>query len=424
MIVASPLVIIPPMIDLIATGGGGYWSFYINESLSGLYPIFITFFGNLPTAIKYFGTKIMVLIAVLLSGLYVGIKVFIESRSIYRTAPVVVLSSVLIYMIFFFYASFPSWFSFFILFLLDGKSITTITLANISSLFITPHPIFNTNSFDLNNALLGKLNMIYPIIIIILLMWKEKLDGGMSNFGTTLHKLKERLSETFLNILLILYTPTLFIFLSYQNNKPYQDLLFSSIYLLCVFLLFSLFAIFFTMHSSKIKQIIGICLIILTFVVGYKVLFLFLVLVLGNYSMKLMSLTNYSSHIIFSSIVTAFVFFILFSPNQGFSVFSWELLLYTTSTIILVSILKKKTHKKEIFIKDRIVSLILGLAMILMLLFSNIYILTEILVALFVFLSGIVFFVEKHSTYYKMLNYFISIYLIFSLISAFILANI
>lgn len=424
IILATPMVILPPIIDFIDTGGGGYWSFYIIESLNGLYPIFTTFFGSLPIAIKYFGTKIMVLVAISLIGIYVGIEMFKKNRSIYKAGFLALLSTFVVYIIFFFYASFPSWFSFLIFFILDGKSIASVTSANISSLFITPHPIFNTNSFDLRNALLGKLNMIYPIMIMSLLIWKEKIDGNITDFYIKLNKIKENFSEKILNIVLILYTPLLFIFLSYYNNSPYQNLVFSLIYLLCVFLLFSLFGIFFSINSNKAKQIIGICITMLIFVVGHKVAFLFLTLVLGNYSMKLIGITNKVSYIEFSSIITAFVFSIIFAPNQILNAFSWELLLYTTSIIALINILKKRTCKKEILTKDRIVGLILGLSMIIMLIFLNLYILTEILVILFVFLAIIVFFIERKLLYYKMLNYFIILYLIFSLISALVLADI
>ncbi len=424
MILASILVIMPPIIDLIATGGGAYWSFYINEDIKGLYPIFISFFDNLPMAVKYFGTKIMVFFSVLTVGVYVGFKTFKESKSIFKMVALSIFSMIIIYSIFFFYASFPSWFTFFIFAVFNEKFITSVTLANISELFITPHPLFHLFAFDIGNALLNKLNLIYPFIVMFLLLWKEKMDKNMLTLDELLKYIKKNFLEKLLNLLFISYVPIFFALLSFYNNAPYQELLFSFIYLSCVLILFGFLFVFFTIKTQKFKQMLMIFMIIFAFTVGYKILFLFLVMATGIYSMKQLNITIKSIYLIFSSLIFSFVFYIIFSPNQSFLAFPWYLLLYNMSTLIFLNILRKKISTKKIAISERVTDLILGLAIIINCIMSEVYILLEVLIGLFILLAVAVFFAKDKKVYYYFINMFIVGFLMFSLISAVVLANI
>ncbi len=94
------LIILPPLIDMLWTGGSIFWSFYLLNDLKGLWSQFSTIFGNLPPAIVYFGTKITFITAIFLLSLYV----YLKSKNIVKT----LLNAVVVYAIFFFMASFPS----------------------------------------------------------------------------------------------------------------------------------------------------------------------------------------------------------------------------------------------------------------------------------------------------------------------------
>ncbi len=427
MILATPLVVLPPLIDFVATKGGGYWSFYINESLRGLYPIYVTFFDNLPSAIEYFGTRIMVFFAVFMIALYVAYVIFAKSRSFVKSVILFFITAIIMYSIFFFYASFPSWFSFFYFSIFEHKSIMSVSLADISSLFITPHEIFHANPFNISNALLKKLNMIYALLVIPLIFLKEKRDKNISISVNIFKKINiKNVYSKLLDILLIIYTPVFFALFGFYDNKPFQELLFSSIYMICVTILFILFSLFFSSSNKHLKIILGILIGIISFVVGYKVLFLFIVLLFGLYSLRFINIDSKDATIIFSSIITAFVFYLIFLPEQKLSIFPWYLLLYTLITIFFANFVKKNIKNiknKNISLNMRILDLIVGISMIINILISKIYLSINVLLVLFMVLAINVFFVKKDSFYFSVMNIFIILMLIFSIFSAGILAS-
>lgn len=176
----SWLIILPPIIDIIWTGGKVYWSFYLLNNLQGLWSQFYTVFGNLPPAIVYFGTKITIILAVILLSLYV----YSKTKSAIKTF----LNVIVIYCIFFFMASFPSWFSFIYYPLAEWKNILSVNNLDAVSLFATPAKIFSLEQSSIISALSYKLNIIYFLLIIFSLIIlfrminKEQLKFFSGNF--------------------------------------------------------------------------------------------------------------------------------------------------------------------------------------------------------------------------------------------------
>ncbi|MBU2028672.1 hypothetical protein KJ761_02150, partial [Patescibacteria group bacterium] len=74
MIWACLLIDLPPIFDLIKTGGAVYVGPYLYGNLSELKIEYLTIFGNLPSGMVYFGTKIVFILVALGSGGLVWIK--------------------------------------------------------------------------------------------------------------------------------------------------------------------------------------------------------------------------------------------------------------------------------------------------------------------------------------------------------------
>jgi hypothetical protein len=156
------LIIFPPLIDMLWTGGSIFWSFYLLNDLKGLWSQFYTIFGNLPPAIVYFGTKITFLTAIFLLSFFV----YLKSKSVVKA----LLNIIVTYTIFFFMASFPSWFSFGYYSLAEKISIFNINEFKVLGLLATPSNIFSIKYGVLMNILSYKLNIIFFLLLLFLLV--------------------------------------------------------------------------------------------------------------------------------------------------------------------------------------------------------------------------------------------------------------
>ncbi len=74
MIWACLLIDLPPIFDLIKTGGAVYIGPYIYGNLDELKVEYLTIFGHLPSGLVYFGTKIVFILVSLGAGSLVWIK--------------------------------------------------------------------------------------------------------------------------------------------------------------------------------------------------------------------------------------------------------------------------------------------------------------------------------------------------------------
>ncbi|KKR21843.1 MAG: hypothetical protein UT50_C0003G0024 [Candidatus Moranbacteria bacterium GW2011_GWA2_39_41] len=154
------LILLPPLIDMVKTGGDIFWSFYLLNSPAGLWQQFITIFGNLPSGIVYFGSKIVFLGAVCLSATIV----YLKTKKIIKTC----LSASMVYVILFFMGSSPSWIVFIYSFF-HGKSVRGVTGVQIAQFFGSPTPIFGLDVNTLKYAFAYHLNILFYLALLILL---------------------------------------------------------------------------------------------------------------------------------------------------------------------------------------------------------------------------------------------------------------
>lgn len=163
----SWLIILPPLIDMIKTGGDIYWSFYLLNDLADLWVQYYTIFGHLPAAVIYFGTKITFVLIILTLTFFV----YFKTRSFLKS----IVNLIISYTIVFFMGSFPSWFSFFYLSVFERQNIFQINEYNILGLLATTTKIFSVGHNNIANALSYKLNLIFFCFLSFLLtvlFWK------------------------------------------------------------------------------------------------------------------------------------------------------------------------------------------------------------------------------------------------------------
>ena len=159
----SWLIILPPIFDLVRTGGQLYWSFYLINDFSGLWRSFYTLFGNLPPAIVYFGTKISFIAAIIMTSFYV----YLKSKNLIKA----LANGIVVYVIFFMMGSFPSWFSFVYYSIAERLHFFSISEFKVIGLFATPVKIMSVAHNNLLNILSFKLNLIYFFLFFILLVF-------------------------------------------------------------------------------------------------------------------------------------------------------------------------------------------------------------------------------------------------------------
>ena len=177
---AQFLILLPPILDMIKTGGSVYWSFYLLGNTRELLTNYFTFFGAMPTGIRYFGTKIVFVLTILVS---VGI-VYAKTKNIKRS----LAGGIGVYSVFFFLGSFPSLFSCFYLSIFEGRNIFAIESFHIAQFFASPLPILGIKYLSLKSAFPYKLNLIYYLLLTGVASWffflgsREKFLAVIRNF--------------------------------------------------------------------------------------------------------------------------------------------------------------------------------------------------------------------------------------------------
>lgn len=158
---ASFIVLFPPLIDMARTGGETFWSFYILSNATDLKLQFLTLFGNLPSGIMYFGTKITFFSATfLLAGL-----AFLITKSVLKTA----FMAISAYIVFFFMGSFPTLFTFSYLSLSKRVPISNIQGFDAVQLFGSTEKILGIDFRSLRFSFVYKLDFIFYILLVFLL---------------------------------------------------------------------------------------------------------------------------------------------------------------------------------------------------------------------------------------------------------------
>lgn len=171
------VVITPPIIDYIISGGRGYWSFYKFDSVTGLIKRFFTFFGDKPEIGITYGVRIEIALALF----FIFIYSLIKSKNVLKSLS----ASVLSYSVFFVLGTFPSWIA--IIFKGFSKGLLKVSDVDIAQMFLTPARIFSREIPDIVSSLNVKMSLIYSLILIGLLViccwWlsREKLKAYLAN---------------------------------------------------------------------------------------------------------------------------------------------------------------------------------------------------------------------------------------------------
>jgi 4-hydroxybenzoate polyprenyltransferase len=182
MVFSLVIVIFPPLIDMVKTGGEIYWSFYLFSAPRDLFLQYITVFSYLPSAIVYFGTKITFLLVIFL----LCVVVWIKSKNILKT----ISTAIVVYSILFFLGAFPSLFFYAFFFFSGQNNILEIQAYQIAQFFGGINQIMGISfpAIHYALALAYRLNFVYFIGLIMLLMtlfWridKEKFIAVIKNF--------------------------------------------------------------------------------------------------------------------------------------------------------------------------------------------------------------------------------------------------
>lgn len=168
-------VVIPPIIDLIFFGHV-FRSFYLINSLAGLWLNYRSLFGHLQPTVVYFGTKIVILAV---SGAVAALVYLQTSRFLKSVA-----TAIGAYSMFFLMASFPSWLAFVYYAIAQRRSIFEVSEIDVVGFIAPPVDIFSVQYYVLRNAISYKLNMVYFVVLILIMggiLIREKLLASLDS---------------------------------------------------------------------------------------------------------------------------------------------------------------------------------------------------------------------------------------------------
>ncbi len=162
-------ILLPPIFDMIKTHGAVYWSFYIVGGEKFLFEQYITFLSGLPSGIVYFGTKIIFLSSIFLSGLITLIK----TKKIIRA----ILASIGTYSALFLIGAAPSVVALIYYFFDPTKRIGNIQAYQIIQLLATSTSIFGATLENFSYALPYNLEFIlFPFFLLLLFLLLLLID--------------------------------------------------------------------------------------------------------------------------------------------------------------------------------------------------------------------------------------------------------
>lgn len=155
--------IFPPILDMIKTGGALFNSSYLVSNIGDLWLQYATFFGNLPSGVVYFGTRILAFVFVVTCfGL-----LYVKSKNLGKS----LLGTLLAYTGLFFMASFPSWLTAGYYLLAGTKEIFEISVIDIVQFSFSPNSLFGlSRDGDLISNLVANLNLVYYLLALLLLI--------------------------------------------------------------------------------------------------------------------------------------------------------------------------------------------------------------------------------------------------------------
>lgn len=151
------LIIIPPIIDWIISSlffnGVSFMSYYLFDSVPGLAHSFLTFFGDRPSDGITYGTRVMILCALIL----LGSVTFAKTKSFTRTCMIVIIA----YTLFFLLSASPS-----IITYLFSDIHFAATRGDIGGFIVAPHKILGNQMTEITNAVNIKMSLVYILTSI------------------------------------------------------------------------------------------------------------------------------------------------------------------------------------------------------------------------------------------------------------------
>jgi len=174
------LVLLPPIIDMLKTQGQVYWSFYVLNDWQGVWSQFFSFFGNFPSGIVYFGTKVTFFVAIL--GVFGLIR--FRFKSYFKAA----FGAFLAYLSIFLMGNFPNFLAFAYYSLGKGQDLLSIQTYQVAQFLASPARIFGLESIPIRYAFAYNLNLFYYIFLIFclfllfFLVSREKFIAVLKNF--------------------------------------------------------------------------------------------------------------------------------------------------------------------------------------------------------------------------------------------------
>jgi 4-hydroxybenzoate polyprenyltransferase len=158
---ASLLIILPPILDMAKTRGEVFWSFYVLGGPRELARNLVTFFGDLPSGIVYFGTRIVFAAAILL------IFIFIYART--KELVKAFWGALGTYLILFIMGCFPSIFFMFLGVPFLDLKIADVKPFRVAQFFGSPQKIWGIEPFGIKYAFAYKLDIIYFLMLVFFL---------------------------------------------------------------------------------------------------------------------------------------------------------------------------------------------------------------------------------------------------------------
>ncbi len=149
------VILLPPVIDFVVSGGKGLWSFYIFDGLSGLLFRYFTFFGDRPDMGITYGVRVEVALVTVLFGLYVFVKTKRYARAL--------LAALSAYSLLFFLGTFPSWAAMLIEGVSEGQWI--LRASDVAGVFLSPFSFFSRDLVDPRSLLNAKMSLVYAAIL-------------------------------------------------------------------------------------------------------------------------------------------------------------------------------------------------------------------------------------------------------------------
>jgi len=157
------LMLLPPILDIIKTGGEVFWSFYMIGDLAYLKLQFFSFLNHFPSGIIYFGSKIVIIVSMLAISSFI----YFKTKNIFKT----IFGGFFTYCLLFFMGSFPSWVTFGYYSLEGSKKITDVGSFDVIQFMGIPTRFFGFSFDNMKYALAHNLNLIYFLLTILLITW-------------------------------------------------------------------------------------------------------------------------------------------------------------------------------------------------------------------------------------------------------------